>query len=82
MIRCCRPKRRRRSARRSRSRRTQDGYPVHSFRTLLAVLGTQCRDTCQFGDASPVIEIGKLSEPTPLQTEAFRLLEHECSQQA
>ena len=33
-----------------RSRRTQDGYPVHSFRTLLAVLGTQCRDTCQFGD--------------------------------
>jgi transposase len=65
-----------------RSRRTQDGYPVHSFRTLLAALGTQCRDTCQFGDGEPVIEIGKLSEPTPLQTEAFRLLEHECSQQA
>ena len=61
-------------------RQTENGHPVHSFRTLLAALGTQCRDTCQFGDGESVIQISKLTDPTPLQTEAFRLLEQKRSQ--
>ena len=51
------------------------GHPLHSFRTLLAELGAQCRNTCQFGDGQSVIEITKLTEPNPLQSEAFRLLQ-------
>ena len=58
-------------------RRTAEGYAVHSFRTLLAELGTQCRQTCQLGDRDSAIQIDKITEPTGLQTEAFRLLEQE-----
>ena len=61
-------------------RRTEGGHPVHSFRTLLAALGTQGRDTCQFGDGDSVIQINKVTDLTPLQTEAFRLLQQERSQ--
>jgi len=56
---------------------TDEGHPVYSFRTLLAELDTQCRNTCQFGDGQSAIEITKLTEPTPLQSEALRLLQEE-----
>ena len=61
-------------------RRTADGHELHSFRTLLNDLGTQCQNMCEFGEESSVIEISKLAEPTPLQTEASRLLADYCSQ--
>ena len=61
-------------------RRTADGHELHSFRTLLNDLGTQCQNMCEFGEGSSVIEISKLAEPTPLQTEASRLLADYCSQ--
>jgi len=59
-------------------RKTKDGNELQSFRTLLKELATQCQNTCEFGDESTVIV--KLAEPTPFQTEAFRLLETYCSQ--
>jgi hypothetical protein len=62
-------------------RQTEDGHPVHSFRTLLAALSTLCRQTCQFGDGESGIQISKLTEPTALQTEAFHLLQQERRQQ-
>lgn len=58
-------------------RRTQDGHPVHSFRTLLSELGTQCRETCLFGDGKATIQITKVTDPTPLQTEAFHRLQRQ-----
>ncbi len=58
-------------------RRTAEGCAIHSLRTLLADLGTQCRQSCQFGDGDSAIEIHKITEPTGLQSEAFRLLEQE-----
>jgi len=58
-------------------RQTDEGHPLHSFRSLLAELGTQCRSTCQFGEGQSVIQITKLTEPNPLQSEAFRLLQEE-----
>jgi hypothetical protein len=48
--------------------KTDDGEPVHSFRTLLADLATLTRNTVHFGDMSV------LSRPTPLQHRAFSLL--------
>jgi transposase len=52
-------------------RRTEDGQPVHSFRTLLQDLANLTRNSVRFGDARPAII---LSRPTPTQTRAFNLL--------
>jgi hypothetical protein len=52
----------------ARARRTEDGQPVHSFRTLLADLATLTRNTVRFGDALPMTV---LSRPTPIQQRAF-----------
>jgi hypothetical protein len=61
-------------------RRTEDGNEVQSFRTLIKELATQCENTCEFGEEGTVTPIVKLAEPTPIQTEAFRLLDTYCSQ--
>jgi transposase len=53
------------------SRRTEDGQPVHSFRTLLHDLANLTRNSVRFGDARPTTI---LSRPTPTQTRAFDLL--------
>ena len=58
-------------------RRSEEGYPLNSFRTLLAALATQCRTTCQFGDGDSAIPISKTTDPSTLQKEAVRLLQQE-----
>jgi len=58
-------------------RRSEEGHPLNSFRTLLAALATQCRTTCQFGDGDSNIPISKTTDPSTLQNEAFRLLQQE-----
>ena len=55
----------------ARARKTEDGQPVHSFRTLLADLATLTRNTVRFGDALPMTV---LSRPTPIQQRACELL--------
>jgi transposase len=55
----------------ARRRQTDEGAPVHSFRTLLADLATLTRNTVRFGDALPITV---LSRPTPVQQRAFDLL--------
>ena len=52
----------------ARTRKTDDGAPVHSFRTLLADLATLTRNTVRFGDKLPMTV---LSRPTPPQQRAF-----------
>ena len=60
------------AARRKAARkRTDDGHPVHSFRSLLADLATVTRNTVRFGaDLTATI----LTTPTPFQQHAFDLL--------
>jgi hypothetical protein len=53
------------------NKRTEDGWPVHSFRTLLQDLANLTRNSVRFGDARPMTI---LSTPTPIQTRAFTLL--------
>jgi hypothetical protein len=53
------------------NKRTEDGQPVHSFRTLLQDLANLTRNSVRFGDARPTTI---LSRPTPTQTRAFNLL--------
>jgi transposase len=58
-----------------KTKRTAAGLEIQSFRSLLAQLAGQTRNTCVVvGDASGA-SFEQLSEPTPLQAEAFRLLQ-------
>lgn len=60
------------AARQKKARReTEDGLPVHSFRTLLADLGPATRTRVRVGEHA----FDKLAQLTPLQERAFQLLE-------
>lgn len=52
---------------------TNDGTPVHSFTTLLADLATICANTIQPTQDTPAFT--KITNPTPLQRQAFELLD-------
>lgn len=55
------------------TKRTTDGLPVHSFRTLLADLATLTYNVCHT-PLNPEAKILMITRPTPLQDQAFRLL--------
>ena len=56
-----------------RTKRTADGLPVHSFRTLLADLATLAKNlVCTGNDASHTFHA--ITQSTPLQRKAFELL--------
>lgn len=57
--------------RKAASKRTADGHPVHSFRTLLTDLATLTRNTVRFGTGLHAIV---LATPTALHKHAFDLL--------
>jgi transposase len=64
------------SAQRKKStHQTADGLPVHSFRTLLAHLGTRNRETYQVASDPSGATFVRLTELDPVQREALRLLE-------
>lgn len=63
------PKARRKAA----TKRTDDGLPIHSFRTLLADLATIVRNTCQ-PKLPGVPSFEKITVPTPPQRRALDLL--------
>jgi transposase len=52
-----------------------DGFPTHSFQTLLSELGTLCRNKCRIGSDSNNPAFYQMTEPTPLQKRAFDLLD-------
>jgi Transposase DDE domain len=53
------------------SKRTPEGLPVHSFRTLMDDLGTLTRNTVRLGEGEP---LALTSRPTPLQQAALDAL--------
>lgn len=57
--------------RKAKKKRTDDGQPVHSFRTLLADLATLTRNIVRFGNTP---ETAVLATPTEIQQRAFNLL--------
>ena len=64
-----------RSAKRKKVERlTSEGFPVHSFATLLKLLGTRCRNTCRIQSAPASAAFQQLTEATSLQARAFQLL--------
>ena len=57
-----------------RDHRTADGFPVHSFGTLLAELATLTRNRVVPAGADERAAFELLTEPTPLQARAFELI--------
>ena len=57
-----------------KTHQTSSGEPAHSFATLLAHLGTQTRNTVEIAAAAEPTTFQQLTEPSPLQAEALRLL--------
>jgi Transposase DDE domain len=59
------------------SRRTDDGMPIHSFRSLLADLATICLNKLSL-PSNPNYRFNLPTTPTPLQGRAFQLLGVAC----
>jgi hypothetical protein len=58
----------------AQTKRTSTGQPAHSYRTLLAELATQTRNTTRLAGSASTFE--KLTQPTALQAQALELAEH------
>ena len=64
-----------RARRKKASRRTGDGAPLHSLDTLLGKLATRGRNTCRVPADPSAPPLSVLTEPTPTQRRAARLIE-------
>ncbi len=55
-------------------RTTDDGLPLHSFDTLIAELGTLCKNQCRVPADKSLPHLQKETEKNTLQAKAFKLL--------
>jgi len=55
-------------------RRTPDGHSIHSFDTLMAELGTRCRNRCRVESDPSGPTFVQVTEPNPAQVRALKLL--------
>lgn len=62
-----------RALRKARTKRTEDGMPVHGFQALLKDLSTICKDRIE-PKARGIPAFDKITIPTPFQQKAFDLL--------
>jgi transposase len=51
----------------------EDGLPIHSFKTLMAEMGTRCRHRCRVKSDPECPPIFQDTDPTPLQARALEL---------
>jgi hypothetical protein len=56
------------------TRQTADGFPVHSFATLMAELASRARVTYGLKSDGSAPSFQQVPEPTPLQGKAYALL--------
>jgi len=63
-----------RARRKAQTKQTDDGLPVHSFRTLLADLATLTKNQVR-SRAAGAVTVEMLATPTPVQQRAFDLLQ-------
>lgn len=60
--------------RKKQTQQTPDGWPVHSFHTLLDELATRCKNVCRIGDSPDAPQVTQFTEPTAFQRYVFELL--------
>jgi len=56
------------------TRQTTSGYPVQSFKTLLAQMGTICKNKCRMGTVEDAPLITLITQSDAWQAEVYRLL--------
>jgi transposase len=56
------------------ARVTENGLPIHSFKTLMAEMGTRCRHRCRVKSDPRCPPIFQYTDPTPFQTRALELI--------
>jgi transposase len=56
------------------ARVTENGLPIHSFKTLMVEMGTRCRHRCRVKSDPQCPPIFQYTDPTPLQTRALELI--------
>lgn len=56
------------------SRITEEGFTVHSLRTLMESMSTRCRNTCEVAGAPGTHTFVEATEPSALHTKVFDLL--------
>lgn len=54
-----------------RTKTTADGWPVHSFGSLLTDLATRCKNVCRTGEGKTTIRFDQITEATPFQEHVF-----------
>ena len=60
--------------RKKRSKKTPDGWPVHSFRTLLYELATISKNSCRAGEGKESLRFAQFTEASLFQKHIFGLL--------
>jgi len=60
--------------RKKRSKKTPDGWPVHSFRTLLYELATISKNSCRAGEGKETLRFVQFTEASLFQKHIFGLL--------
>jgi transposase len=55
--------------------KNEQGWPVHSLRSLLGELGTQCKNICRAGEGKTELRFERITEATPFQAHVFELLQ-------
>jgi transposase len=64
----------RNTKKKKQSKTSEDGYPVHSFDSLLGALAVRCRNICRAGEGKNAIQFKTETEPSDFQRHAFNLL--------
>lgn len=57
-----------------RAAATDEGWPIHSFSSLMATMGTRSRHTCRANKGNNALRFDQLTEPTSFQSHVFALL--------
>ena len=62
--------------RKKQTRQNEQGWPVHSFQSLMKEMATLCKNRCRVGQSKNAINFTTVTEPTPFQKHVLDLIEN------
>ena len=62
--------------RKKQTGQTAEGWPVHSYQSLMKEMATRCKNRCRVGKGKNAASFNTFTEPTPFQQHVFELIEH------
>jgi transposase len=61
--------------RKKQTRKTVEGWPVHSFQSLMKEMATRCKNRCRVGQGKNAASFTTVTEPTGFQKHVLELIE-------